>query len=189
MRKRTILYLLIAAWALLMLNGYYGVHDYVSLEGFPDVQVLNTRRISSGRFIQFGQEVPVEYAIVRDGYEIRIYIRETRNVPQAAVFVRSERPGIALSPLRQQGVPGYACPQVMRCDGPGCIENPKQLEFMMSCATKAMDGHAYGGYPTEYTGEDERAMRFLVVDELGPLAEERIAYRLKSGGIKIPTGY
>ena len=81
MRKRTILYLLIAAWALLMLNGYYGVHDYVSLEGFPDVQVLNTRRISSGRFIQFGQEVPVEYAIVRDGYEIRIYIRETRNVP------------------------------------------------------------------------------------------------------------
>lgn len=175
MKKRIVFSAILGVWAFLVLGApWYGPHDYISLEGFPGVQVVKTRRVDS--YGEFEREVPVEYLIVRRDYELHISVDVDANRPEAIVQVRSERPAIALLLAAQQvNSLGYPCPSVGRSylSKDGWIERPELLVFVAQCN------------PISY---DELVMRFAVVDAEGPVAEERIPFRKESAGVHIASG-
>lgn len=189
-------YVAVSGWALMVLGSspWYGPYDYISLEGFPDVQILDTRKIDES-WAEVGKVVPVTYSIVRGDYELRIDVEENTNTPSATVTVRSDRSGIGLLPVEQQVTAAwYACPSVTdRLSSGGLGGAFAGLVFDDACydalwhSRSTRHAHGYNRpLKLEDIKPDERAMRFIVADLTGSIAEERIPYRVESGGLLLP---
>ena len=167
MSTRMTSYVLITAWALVVLQAcqFFYPHEYVSLEGFPDVQVTKFREVEDG-WIGLGVDAPVEYSMAREDYELLISVDEGAQRPSAVVRVRSDRPGIALRPERRHPGACFAEATYWPTDSPRVSGH---LEFEGAC---------------ELGEQDRLSMTFVVVDAGGDVARESVPFSFKGGALQ-----